>query len=116
VGVVWDIANAYAAGEPPAEGYAALGPRLAYVQVKDGLGQGAAWRLTALGRGEVPLGEAFALLLGGERPYRGAFSVEWEWAWHPELDPPEAALPAALPVLRALLAQAERIGSANRVN
>jgi sugar phosphate isomerase/epimerase len=106
VGVVWDVANAYAAGEPPAEGHAALAGRLAYVQVKDGRGQGADWRLTAVGAGQVPLAEACALLLGADPPYAGALSVEWEWAWHPELDPPEVALPAALPVIRALLAQA----------
>jgi len=31
--------------------------------------------------------------------------VEWEYAWHPELDPPEVALPAALRVVRNLLAE-----------
>ena len=36
----------------------------------------------------------------------GAFSVEWEWAWHPELDPPEAALPAALTAVRNWLVAA----------
>jgi sugar phosphate isomerase/epimerase len=103
VGVIWDVANAYAAGELPAEGYAALAPRLAYVQLKDGLGQGADWQLTPVGAGQVPLAEACALLLCADPPYAGAFSVEWEWAWHPELDPPEVALPAALTVVRALL-------------
>jgi len=29
--------------------------------------------------------------------------VEWEYAWHPELDPPEIALPAALQKIKALL-------------
>jgi hypothetical protein len=29
-------------------------------------------------------------------------SVEWEYAWHPELDPPEIALPAALRTVREL--------------
>ena len=39
--------------------------------------------------------------------FEGAFSVEWEYAWHPELDPPEAALPAALRTVRELLAAAQ---------
>jgi hypothetical protein len=39
--------------------------------------------------------------------YTGAFSVEWEWAWHPELDPPEVALPMALHKVQALLAAAQ---------
>jgi sugar phosphate isomerase/epimerase len=106
VGVIWDIANAFSAGEQPREGWAALEPRLAYVQVKDGVGQGSEWRLTAVGQGRVPLAEACALLLSGQPPFTGAVSVEWEWAWHPELDPPEIALPAALSVVRALLARA----------
>jgi hypothetical protein len=48
---------------------------------------------------------AFELLLA--RGYAGAFSVEWERAWHPELDPPGIALPAALQATRSLLATAE---------
>jgi hypothetical protein len=32
--------------------------------------------------------------------------VEWEYAWHPELAPPEVALPAALQTVRELLAAA----------
>ena len=53
----------------------------------------------------MPLHYAFGLLLGTN--YRGAFSVEWEHAWHPELDPPEIALPAALRVVKKLLADAQ---------
>jgi len=105
VGVIWDIGNAFAAGEEPQEGFQLLGRRLSYVQVKDGLGRGSGWRLTPLGQGEVPLAGAFEMLLSSG--YRGAFSLEWERAWHPELDPPEVALPAALRTMRALLAAAQ---------
>lgn len=101
--VIWDIGNAFAAGEVPVEGFDLLKDRLAYVQVKDGKGRGPEWQLCSLGRGEVPLGQAFELLLANG--YEGAFSVEWEYAWHPELDPPEVALPAALRVVRSLLAE-----------
>ena len=103
--VIWDIGNTFAAGEDPAEGFSLLGNRLAYVQVKDGRGRGATWQLGPLGQGEAPLGRAFEMLLS--HGYTGAFSVEWEWAWHPELDPPEAALPAALQTVRAWLAAAQ---------
>lgn len=105
LGVIWDIGNTYSAGEDPAEGFAVLSQRLCYVQVKDGQGRGADWRLTPLGGGEVPLKRAFEMLLASG--YAGAFSVEWERAWHPELDPPEAALPAALRVVQRLLAEAQ---------
>jgi sugar phosphate isomerase/epimerase len=105
VGVIWDIGNTFAAGEDPPEGARLLGERICYMHVKDGAGRGAAWRLTPIGQGQVPLRQAFGLLLA--RGYTGALNVEWERAWHPELDPPEIALPAALQTIRSLLAAAK---------
>lgn len=95
--VIWDVGNSYRTGEDPAESLALLRPRLAYVQIKDGTGRRETWRLTDVGAGEVPLAWALERLLTGG--YRGAFSVEWERAWHPELAPAEVALPAALHAL-----------------
>jgi sugar phosphate isomerase/epimerase len=106
LGVIWDVGNAYAAGELPAETWPRLGPRLAYVQLKDGTGQGQAWRLTQVGEGHVPLAEALAWLRAGPEPYTGALSLEWERAWHPHLDPAERALPDAKQALQRLLAVA----------
>lgn len=103
--VIWDIGNAFAAGENPAEGFDALKDHLAYVQVKDGKGRDPNWQLCSLGEGDVPLSQAFQLLLTNN--YRGAFSVEWEYAWHPELDRPELALPAALRKIQELLTAAQ---------
>ncbi|HSJ88655.1 MAG TPA: sugar phosphate isomerase/epimerase family protein [Anaerolineales bacterium] len=103
--VIWDIGNAFAAGEDPAEGMALLKDRLAYVQVKDGTRYGYQWQLCSVGQGNVPLDQAFELLFAHK--YQGAFSVEWEYAWHPELDPPETALPAALQSVKKLLAVAQ---------
>jgi sugar phosphate isomerase/epimerase len=103
--VIWDIANAFAAGEDPAEGFVLLKDRLAYVQVKDGKRYGYKWQLCSLGQGNVPLDQAFELLVAHN--YRGAFSVEWEYAWHPELNPPELALPAALRTVQKLLTAAQ---------
>lgn len=100
--VIWDIGNAFAAGEDLKEGFELLKNRIAYVQVKDGRKHGTEWQLCSLGQGHVPLGRAFELLL--VHGYEGALSVEWEYAWHPELDPPEIALPAALRTVRELLA------------
>jgi sugar phosphate isomerase/epimerase len=105
LGAVWDIGNAYSAGVSPAEGLTVLGPRIGYVQVKDGRGRGETWQLTALGAGEVPLADAIRRLLA--TGYTGGLSVEWEWTWHPELDPPEVALPASLKALRQWLAAAK---------
>ena len=104
LGVIWDIGNAYSEGQTLTEGFESVRQRLSYVQVKDGRGQGHDWRLTSVGAGDVPLSAAIRLLLASG--YAGAFSVEWEWAWHPELDPPEAALPAALTAVRNWLVAA----------
>jgi len=102
--VIWDIGNAFSAGEDPKDGFALLKNRLAYVQVKDGKGRATQWQLCSLGQGHVPLARAFELLL--THGYEGALSVEWEYAWHPELDAPEIALPAALRTVRELWAAA----------
>lgn len=102
--VVWDFGNAFAAGEDPAEGLARLGPDLGFVQIKDGVRTGADWRLTRFGEGEVPLARVIRDLLAAG--YGGGLSVEWERAWHPELDPAETALPAALAAMRRWLAAA----------
>jgi sugar phosphate isomerase/epimerase len=99
--VIWDIANAFAAGEDPAIGFDVLKGHLAYVQVKDGKGRAPDWRLCQLGEGDVPLQRAVELLRAND--YQGAFSVEWEYAWHLELDPPEIALPVALRSVQKLL-------------
>ncbi|HJS19279.1 MAG TPA: sugar phosphate isomerase/epimerase family protein, partial [Anaerolineales bacterium] len=101
--VIWDIGNAYAAGEDPDEGFALFEDRLAYVQVKDGSRKGSRWQLCSLGQGNVPLRQAFEILLTSG--YEGALSVEWEYAWHPELDPPDIALPAALQVVKDMLVE-----------
>ncbi len=105
LGVIWDIGNAYAAGEEPLKGFELLKDRLTYVQVKDGTRRGEDWQLCSLGMGNVPLAQSFELLLANR--YEGALSVEWEYAWHPELDQPEIALPAALRTVRQLLAAAQ---------
>jgi sugar phosphate isomerase/epimerase len=103
--VIWDIGNAFATGENLKEGFELLKNRLAYVQVKDGKGRGTEWQLCSLGQGNVPLAQTFELL--SAHGYEGALSVEWEYAWHPELDAPEIALPAALRTVRELWAAAQ---------
>jgi sugar phosphate isomerase/epimerase len=114
VGVVWDIGNTYAAGETVADGFQQLRKRLLYVQVKDSIGRGPQRRLALLGEGEVPLTEAFRLLI--DDGYEGSLSYEWERerAWYPEVPPPEVAFPAALQAIRALLASAQSAARTQR--
>jgi len=98
LGVVWDIGNAWSVGEDPAAGLTAYAGRICWVQVKDGTGIGATWRLCDLGAGEVPLERALASLAetcaaaDADLP---PISLEWERAWDPELTPAEIALPRA---------------------
>ncbi|MCC7160952.1 MAG: sugar phosphate isomerase/epimerase [Anaerolineae bacterium] len=103
LGAVWDIANAYSAGENVERGIQNLDGRIFYVQLKDGIGQNEAWRLTNVGEGEAPLRRGLELLVA--QNFRGPYSIEWEYAWHPELEPPERALPAALKVVSSMFAK-----------
>jgi sugar phosphate isomerase/epimerase len=115
LGVVWDIANAWAAGEPPEIGLAAYAGRIRYVQVKDGIGRGDTWRLCALGEGEIPLEAALGGLIawcGRNGAAVPTISVEWERAWHPDLAPAEVALPGARSWLVDRLAALTRAGDA----
>jgi sugar phosphate isomerase/epimerase len=98
--VIWDVGNSYAAGEDPEEGFSLFCRRMAYLHVKDGRRKAIGWQLCPLGQGEVPLPAIFNLLANAN--YQGAVSVEWERAWHAELDPPEVALPASLQAVRSL--------------
>ena len=110
--VIWDIGNSYAYGDDPEESFQWLRGRIAYVQVKDGRGRGSSWQLAAVGDGDVPLEKAIDLLL--KDGYPGAFSIEWERAWHAELDTADVALPAALAYMHKLLAIVRQNLPANR--
>jgi len=104
VGAVWDIVNAWGGGEDPAAGAEAIGGRVRYVQVKDARWAGSEWRLTPTGDGAVPLVEGLrALAAIGPLP---PLSLEWERAWHPELDPADVALPRELMALRGIASAA----------
>jgi len=100
--VIWDVGNTFAVGEELTNSFDLLKDHLAYVHVKDGKGRLPNWQLCPLGQGDVPLNQIFESLFANS--YSGAFSVEWEYAWHSELEPPEIALPAAFQTVKKLLA------------
>src|SRR6516165_7462616 len=92
VGAVWDSHHPYRMGEQPADVYANLGRRILLAQVKDPRRKpDGDWRLVLLGEGEVPVRQMLGLLAAGG--YQNWVSVEWEKRWHPEIEPPEVALP-----------------------
>jgi fatty-acyl-CoA synthase len=99
VGVLWDIANTFLAGESPEEALALLGAGLAHIHLKDARRHRDGWELVPAGDGDVPLAATLQAL---ERAgYSGYISVEWEKKWHPELAEPEVALPQYMAWLRA---------------
>jgi glucosamine-6-phosphate deaminase len=92
LGVVWDPANAFEAGEDPAVGAQQLGPTIRHVHLKDVVRrQTPPGDPVLMGRGEFPAAAALSALaaLG----YDGFVSLEWEKRWHPALEPAEVALP-----------------------
>jgi sugar phosphate isomerase/epimerase len=106
VGAVWDSHHPYRMGELPPEIYANLGARLLLAQVKDARRapeRADGWQLVLLGEGEVPVRDMLAVLDAGG--YDGWLSVEWEKRWHPEIEPPQVALPQHLALLKTWAAE-----------
>ena len=95
VGALWDPANAFEAGEAPADGYAALKARLRHVHLKDlaPLEGGAErrWVPVLPGRGVLRPERVLDVLAAGG--YAGWISFEWEKKWHSAIEEPEVALP-----------------------
>ncbi len=64
------------------------------------------WQLVLLGEGEVAVRDMLGRLSAGGYP--GWISVEWEKRWHPEIEPPEVALPQHLAVLGSWISEMQR--------
>lgn len=109
-GVLWDTGHTYrVTGEPPAETYAALGPWVRYVHIKDARhdvthpnAMKDGWRYVPPGTGQLPLAESVRLLRAGG--YKGYLLCEHEKRWHPSLIEPEEQFPAFIRWARPLLA------------
>ncbi len=106
VGVLWDTHHPYRMGESVAEAYNLVVSRLMHVHVKDAVedaSERTGWKLVLLGEGEVPVAEAVRYLKGVG--YDKWIAVEWEKKWHPEIEPPEVALPHDGALLRKWLSE-----------
>lgn len=91
-GLVWDTHHTFVAGkEPPAQTWEQLGRYVRHVHLKDSRPQGKDVRYVLTGEGTVPVKETIQLLV--KQQYRGFYSLEWEKAWHPEIEEPEVAFP-----------------------
>lgn len=113
-GLLWDTHHPWRFhGEPLAETWAVIGPHVWHTHWKDSIAessreltadeQAAEARAKAInaghrtahfslfGQGEFPIDETLALLR--EAGYTGWYSLEWEKAWHPQLEGPDVSLP-----------------------
>lgn len=91
--LIWDVANALAAGDSIAESAHEVAPFLAHVHLRDARAvEGREhWLPVLAGCGAVSFAEAVEALRG--LGYDGFISFEWEKYWHPEIEEPEVALP-----------------------
>jgi len=92
IGIIWDPANAFDRyGEMPNIS-STMAPRIRHVHLKDlsknskGLS-----RFVLTGEGDFPFNQMFDSLAA--IGFDGFVSFEWEKQWHPELAPPDEALP-----------------------
>lgn len=92
LGILWDFLHTFRHGEEAAKTWAALGPRIRQVHVKDAtVATPEKFDLTLTGTGIVPIGDLVDVLK--DAAFDGYVDFEWEKAWHPEIEDPEVAIP-----------------------
>ncbi len=92
VGVIWDPANAFCQNREIPFLSHEMEAHLRHVHVKDvKLSASGTVEYVLTGQGEFPFDAMFAAL--DTVHYEGFLSFEWEKLWHPELAPPDVALP-----------------------
>jgi sugar phosphate isomerase/epimerase len=92
VEVLWDTLHSYRNGESAEATWAALGPRIRLVHVKDAhVATPERFDFALTGEGTVPVGSFLDLLEA--KGYDGFVNFEWEKGWHREIAEPEMALP-----------------------
>lgn len=109
VRLIWDVIHSVEYDETPAETMATVGKWIVHVHVKDGKPnpdpERIAWTLTEHGGGQLPIRETLELLKAAN--YDGYLSLEWESAWHPELNVHYADIPALLKAYNEYMDKAE---------
>jgi sugar phosphate isomerase/epimerase len=100
VGALWDVMHTWLGGEQPSETYAALGPYLGYVQVKD-IASADDTTPLPLGSGVLPLTECVELL--SRHAWDGWLCWEYEKRWYETAAPLPGLLTAGRDHLARLL-------------
>ena len=104
LGILWDVLHPYMHGEKFAETLRALWLSIRHEPLKDSANFSEdGFDLTLVGEGSLPIGEAVELLQSGG--YQGYLSLEWEKAWHPEIEDAEVAFPLYVNVMKEYLAR-----------
>jgi sugar phosphate isomerase/epimerase len=100
VGLLWDSANTFEAGETVEYAWTRLKPLVKHVHVKDFAFRDGRPVPCLPGRGEVPVGRILRMLR--EDSYAGWVSFEWEKRWVSSIEGPEIALPAFIEYARRI--------------
>jgi sugar phosphate isomerase/epimerase len=102
VALLWDAHHTFVAGnEQPADTWKKLKPYIRHTHLKDSTGTGESLRYVLVGAGRVPVRETVRVLADGG--YRGYYGLEWEKAWHKEIEEPEVAFPHYARTMREYL-------------
>jgi len=114
VSLLWNVANAAAAGEGAVASVAVLNTRIRMAKVKDlRLNQEGERGFTQLGEGDVGVATFVNRLRG--IGFDGWISVEWDRLWLPALAPAEAYLPEAAKRLRGWINPAPKPAPVKKV-
>jgi sugar phosphate isomerase/epimerase len=102
LGIIWDINHPFRAGETVTETFGYLEKYLRHVHIKDSvlLADGKL-QLVLTGKGTLPIKEVVAVLR--KHNYSGCLTLEWEKAWHPEIEEPAIAFPEYISVMKKLI-------------
>lgn len=89
-GLLWDAHHTWRfGGETPSYTWSQVAQWVRHLHLKDSRTTDSGYRYTLFGEGEYPAAELLGLLAG----YDGWIALEHELKWHPDLEPPEVALP-----------------------
>lgn len=102
LGVLWDTHHTYRHSESAEMTWAAVGERVKHVHVKDSRESDSSrgYELLLTGEGTIPIPSFLAVLK--EADYQGWVNLEWEKAWHPQLDDAEIAFPHFIKYLETI--------------
>ena len=92
LGVLWDTLHTYRHGETAEQSWAALGPRIRHVHVKDSYkADRSGFDFALTGEGSVPIKSFIDVL--ERNGFDGYVHFEWEKGWHPEIADADIAVP-----------------------